>query len=262
MTRREAELSAEGVRAAHAMRSDCPVEMARDAAHRLWEAARRVARTTSESASVGEVCDLFVAAMRGYYATGGEAGSCAVAARYFKDVHGKRPIGELVHTDMLVVLRLRLETRAVAGRAAPAPVPLAYPAHAMRPRELRRPHRVLQLDKVGLPELRHARVPPLHRRRQERRRLPQRRLYLVVRRPFRERSLYLHRYLRPVPVQRHPARVHTLRPAPPAPPRPHGAAFRRQSADVPEAAEGHLRNRGKSDNICGADVRKGGCQQH
>ena len=51
------------------------MEMARDAAHRLWEAARGVARTTSESASVGEVCDLFVAAMRGYYATGGEAGA-------------------------------------------------------------------------------------------------------------------------------------------------------------------------------------------
>lgn len=85
------------------MRSDCPVEMARDAAHHLWEAARGVARKTSESASVGEVCDLFMAAMRGYYATGGEAGSCAVAARYFKDVHGKRPIGKLVHTDMLAV---------------------------------------------------------------------------------------------------------------------------------------------------------------
>ena len=61
--RRNYPLKAPG--AAHAMRSDCPVEMARDAAHRLWEAARGVARTTSESASVGEVCDLFVAAMRG-----------------------------------------------------------------------------------------------------------------------------------------------------------------------------------------------------
>ena len=89
--------------AIHAMRSDRPVEMAREAACRLWEEAVRSTRRTSEYRTVREVCDWFVKYSAEYYRGGGEANTCALAARYFADVHGSRQIGELVHTDMLAV---------------------------------------------------------------------------------------------------------------------------------------------------------------
>lgn len=89
--------------AIHAMRSDRPVELAIEAAHRLWEEAACVGRRTSEGYSVNDVCDAFVEHARTYYAGSGEAANCAIAARYFKDVHGGRYIGELVHADMLAV---------------------------------------------------------------------------------------------------------------------------------------------------------------
>lgn len=90
--------------ALHAMRSDRPVEMAIEAAHRLWEEAAGTRRRTSEGTSVDDVCDAFVAYARNYYTgSSNEAANCALAARYFRDVHGARSIGELVHADMLAV---------------------------------------------------------------------------------------------------------------------------------------------------------------
>ena len=89
--------------AKHAMRSDRPIELAMEAAHRLWEEAAGLRRQTSEGTTVNDVCDAFVEHSRTYYADSGESSTCAIATRYFKDVHGHRSIGELVHADMLTV---------------------------------------------------------------------------------------------------------------------------------------------------------------
>lgn len=90
--------------ALHAMRSDRPVEMAMEAANRLWEEVTGTAKRTSENGKVRDVCDAFLDYARSYYRDGsGEVSTCVIATRYFKDVHGDRCIGELVHTDMLLV---------------------------------------------------------------------------------------------------------------------------------------------------------------
>ena len=88
----------------HAMRDDRPKEMAIEAAHRLWEEATRQRRDApTDARTVDELCDAFVRYAATYYKRGGESSSCACAVRMFREMFGSRPLGELVHTDMLAV---------------------------------------------------------------------------------------------------------------------------------------------------------------
>lgn len=75
-----------------------------EAAHRLWEDATRQRRDApTDTRTVDELCDAFVRHAATYYKRGGEASSCACAVRMFRELYGSRPLGELVHTDMLCV---------------------------------------------------------------------------------------------------------------------------------------------------------------
>lgn len=89
----------------HAMRSDRPREMAVEAAHRLWEAATRQNRRNPERGmTVDELCAAYLAhAVEYYRGKDGEAATCACACRVWREIHGTRPVAELVHADMLVV---------------------------------------------------------------------------------------------------------------------------------------------------------------
>ena len=88
-----------------AMRSDRPREMAVEAAHRLWEDAvrsRKDAPTTG--ITVDGLCAAYLRHASVYYhGEGGEAATCACACRTWRELHGRRPVAELVHTDMLAV---------------------------------------------------------------------------------------------------------------------------------------------------------------
>lgn len=86
-----------------AMRSDRPKEMAIEAAHRLWEQATRQHRISPSSRTVQDVCAAYLRHAEIYYRGGGEVSTVACALRSFRELFGSRPIGELVHTDMLAV---------------------------------------------------------------------------------------------------------------------------------------------------------------
>lgn len=86
-----------------AMRSDRPREMAIEAAHRLWEAATRQHKATPSSRTVNDICDAYLKHAEVYYRGGSEVSTVACALRSWRELHGSRPIGELVHTDMLRV---------------------------------------------------------------------------------------------------------------------------------------------------------------
>lgn len=87
----------------HAMRADRPRDMAVDAAHRLWESATRQVRQGVSGTSVTDVCDAYVRHAQVYYRGGTETSTVTCALRLFKELHGARPIAELVHADMLRV---------------------------------------------------------------------------------------------------------------------------------------------------------------
>jgi len=88
-----------------AMRSDRPKEMAIEAAHRLWEEATRQQRTAPTTGlTVDDLCAAYLRhAVEYYHGEGGEAATCACACRCWRELHGRRPVAELVHTDMLAV---------------------------------------------------------------------------------------------------------------------------------------------------------------
>ena len=52
---------------------------------------------------MNELCDAFVRYAATYYKDGSESSTCACAVRMFRELFGSRPVGELVHTDMLAV---------------------------------------------------------------------------------------------------------------------------------------------------------------
>lgn len=86
-----------------AMRSDRPKEMAIEAAHRLWEQATRQHRISPSSRTVQDVCAAYLRHAEIYYRGGSEVATVTCALRTFRELHGSRPIGELVHMDMLRV---------------------------------------------------------------------------------------------------------------------------------------------------------------
>ena len=86
-----------------AMRSDRPREMAVEAAHRLWEEATRQRRTAPAGGTVSDVCAAYLRHAHVYYRGGHEVSTVACALRAFAELHGRRPIAELVHADMLRV---------------------------------------------------------------------------------------------------------------------------------------------------------------
>lgn len=88
-----------------AMRSDRPREMAVEAAHRLWEKATRQQRTSPASTlTVDDLCAAYLRhAVVYYHGEAGETATCACACRTWRELHGARPVAELVHTDMLAV---------------------------------------------------------------------------------------------------------------------------------------------------------------
>lgn len=100
-TRRKHPLCAPG--SDRAMRSDRPREMAIAAAHRLWEEATRQQKNDPKGCTVNDLCDAYIRHAQTYYRGGNETATCACAVRAFRELHGARPVGELVHTDMLRV---------------------------------------------------------------------------------------------------------------------------------------------------------------
>ena len=88
-----------------AMRSDRPREMAVEAAHRLWERATRQQKASPASTlTVDDLCAAYLRHAVVYYrGDAGEAATCACACRTWRELHGSRPVAELVHTDMLAV---------------------------------------------------------------------------------------------------------------------------------------------------------------
>lgn len=86
-----------------AMRADRPREMAVEAAHRLWEAATRQQRTTPTGCTVADLCAKYIAHAQVYYGGSGEERTVACALRVMVELHGSRPVGELVHADLLRV---------------------------------------------------------------------------------------------------------------------------------------------------------------
>ena len=89
---------------ATAMRSDRPKELAIECARRMWEEATRAYRAApTSSRSVDEVCAAYLAQAQTYYQGGHECYLVTCALRPLRELFGKRPIGEIVHTDLLAV---------------------------------------------------------------------------------------------------------------------------------------------------------------
>lgn len=88
-----------------AMRSDRPKEMAIEAAHRLWESATRAHKAAPTTGiTVDDLCAAYLRyAAEYYHGEKGEAATCACACRAWRELHGRRCVAELVHTDMLAV---------------------------------------------------------------------------------------------------------------------------------------------------------------
>ncbi len=85
-----------------AMKSDRPKELAIEAASRLWEeacAAQRVAPT--DARTVDDVCSAYLDYAAVYYHGGHELSTVTCALRVFRALYGRRPIGDIVHTDLL-----------------------------------------------------------------------------------------------------------------------------------------------------------------
>lgn len=92
-----------------ALHADRSRDVAIAAARKLWEQeTRRLPTTATKSETVDAVCGAWIAHCEVYYrrrdgSQTGEACGCQNAVRVLRDMHGKRPVAELQHADMLAV---------------------------------------------------------------------------------------------------------------------------------------------------------------
>ena len=85
--------------------ADLPRERALSAAVRMWKKATRQDLPAPGTITVDALCDAYMRHAAIYYRHGtkGEAATCLSALKTWRELHGARPVAELVHTDMLAV---------------------------------------------------------------------------------------------------------------------------------------------------------------